>query len=248
MLQTLTICNLALIESAEISFAAGFNVISGETGGGKSLVIAALELLRGGKASAATVRHGAEELRVEGEFQLGTGERSRRVVETVDELCGAVVDEGLLIITRVVDANGRSRARVNGRPVTMTVLRELGGWLLEIHGQGESRALMRPEIQCETLDSFAGTSQLRGEFALALAAGRECRDRRDEATGNERERQSRIEFLRFQQAEMEGLDLRAGELHQLEREHRILAHLDRLRECLTVALDNLQEGEPGPPR
>lgn len=244
MLQTLTIRDLALIEEAEVSFTDGFNVISGETGGGKSLVIAALKLLRGEKGRGDRVRHGAKELRVDAEFVLGEGERSLGVAEAVQELCGVELEDELLIVTRIVDSKGRSRARVNGRPITLAALRELGGWLLEIHGQGDSRALMRPEIQCETLDNFAGTRGLREDFALALDEARACRERRDAVLGSEAERQSRCEFLRYQIQELEALDLRQGELAELEKEHRILAHLDRMRELLSEALGKLSEGEP----
>ena len=245
MLHTLTIRDLALIESAEVSLAEGFNVISGETGGGKSLVIAALELLRGGKGA-----------RRDGAARRGRAEGRRRVsawaagivlggaLAAVRDLCGVDLKDEFLIVTRIVDAKGRSRARVNGRPVTLTVLRELGGWLLEIHGQGESRALMRPEIQCETLDAFAGTSKLRGEFAAALGLARRTRDELEEIAGGERERQSRIEFLRFQATEMMALGLQSGELAKLEQEHKILAHADRMRELLETALAELQDGEP----
>lgn len=244
MLHTLTIRDLALIECAEISFANGFNVISGETGGGKSLVIAALKLLRGEKGRGEMVRHGAEQLRVDGEFRLGAGVRSQGVAEAVSQLCGIDLSDEFLIVTRIVDAKGRSRARVNGRPVTLTVLRELGSWLLEIHGQGDSRALMRPEIQCETLDAFAGTQDLREQFAKALQVARDCRSRLEEAAGGERERQERLEFLRFQTTETEQLGLEVGEVAKLQQEHRILAHIDRMRELLDGTLHNLQEGEP----
>lgn len=243
MLNTLTIRDLALIENAEISYTQGLNVISGETGGGKSLVIAALQLLRGEKARADMVRHGAENLAVIGEFYLGDSDRSLAAVEAVRELCGIELDDDLLIITRIVDPKGRSRARVNGQPVTMTVLRELGSWLLEIHGQGDSRALMRSEIQCETLDAFAGTRKLRGEFARTLIEARASRERHLHILGGERERQERLEFLRYQLIEMQSLELEAGEVQRLEQEHRLLGHLDHMRELLATTLDSLQEGD-----
>ena len=168
MLHTLHIQNLALIERAEIRLAEGLTVVSGETGGGKSLLITALKLLRGEKAAGSLVRHGADELQVDAEFRLGKGERSAVVTRLVHELCGGTVEDDLLLITRIVDKQGKTRVRIGGKPATLTALRELGVLLLEIHGQGDSRALMRPEIQCETLDAFAGTSNLRREFATAL--------------------------------------------------------------------------------
>ena len=105
-------------------------------------------------------------------------ERAGPVLERfVEQACGGAVDDDLLLVTRIVDKGGRTRVRLGGRPATLSALRELGGMLLEIHGQGDSRALMRPEIQCETLDAFAGTAQLRGAFAAALESARELRAR-----------------------------------------------------------------------
>ena len=182
-----------MIENAEVSFATGFNVISGETGGGKSLVIAALKLLRGEKGRGEMVRHGAEELRVDGEFRLGDGGRSQGGLEAIGDLCRRDVSGEVLIVTRIVDARGRSRARLNGHPITLAALRELGAWLLEIHGQGDSRGLMRPEIQCETLDAFAGTQKLRADFAAALQAARASREHLAAIAGGERERQEQVQ-------------------------------------------------------
>lgn len=243
MLHTLTIRNLALVEHAELRLGERLNVISGATGGGKSLVISALELLRGEKAQAALVRHGQDELQVDGEFRLGGGERSRMVAARVQELCGGSVDDDLLLVTRIVDRQGRSRVRIGGKPATLGALKALGEFLLEIHGQGDTRALMRPEIQCETLDAFAGTALLRREFAAALAAARACRDRLAARESGQREQRQRLEFLRFQHREMEALGLGQGELEQLESEHQVLGNLDAMRLRLGQALGALQDEE-----
>ena len=243
MLHTLHIRNLALIERAELHMAAGLTVVSGETGGGKSLLITALKLLRGEKAQGGLVRHGATELQVDGEFRLGGGARSAAIARFVETACGGVVDDDLLLVTRIVDRGGRTRVRLGGRPATLTALRELGGMLLEIHGQGESRALMRSEIQCETLDAFAGTAGLRREFASALAGARELRAKISRQADGERERKQRLEFLRFQFSELRQLDLGEGELVQLEQEHQVLSNLDAMRLQLAEALTAMQDGE-----
>lgn len=243
MLHTLHIRNLALIERAELRMADGLTVVSGETGGGKSLLITALKLLRGEKAQGSLVRHGATELQVDGEFRLGGGARSAAIARFVEQACGGVVDDDLLLVTRIVDKGGRTRVRLGGRPATLSALRELGGMLLEIHGQGESRALMRPEIQCETLDAFAGTAGLREEFAAKLAAARDLRTRIGRQAEGERERKQRLEFLRFQYAEMKQLALGEGELVQLEQEHQVLSNLDAMRLQLDEALTAMQDGE-----
>jgi DNA repair protein RecN (Recombination protein N) len=242
MLHTLTIQNLALLERAEIRLGDGLNVVSGETGGGKSLLITALKLLRGEKAAGTLVRHGADELQVDGEFRLGGGERSASVQQLVAEACGGTLDDDLLLVTRIVDRQGRSRVRIGGKPATLTALRAMGEFLLEIHGQGDSRALMRPDIQCETLDAFAGTVALRAEFAAALQAARAARAELQQQGQDQHERRQRLEFLRFQFAEMQDLRLGEGEPAQLEQEHQLLSNLDTMRQLLTGALEALQDG------
>ena len=243
MLHTLHIRNLALIERAELRMADGLTAISGETGGGKSLLITALKLLRGEKAAGSLVRHGEAELQVDGEFRLGSGARSVAIGKFVKDACGGAVDDDLLLVTRLVDRQGRTRVRLGGRPATLSALRELGSMLLEIHGQGESRALMRPEIQCETLDAFAGTAPLRLEFSAALQDARSLRTRISQQADGERERKQRLEFLRFQHAAMKELALANGELASLDQEHLVLSNLDAMRGQLDSALTVLQEGE-----
>jgi DNA repair protein RecN (Recombination protein N) len=243
MLHTIHVANLALLERAEIRLAEGLTVVSGETGGGKSLLITALKLLRGEKANPALVRHGADELQVDGEFRLGRGERSAAIAQLVRDACGGALDDDLLLVTRIVDRQGRSRVRIGGRPATLAALRELGAMLLEIHGQGDSRALMRPQIQCETLDAFAGTTALRGEFAGALAAARAVREQLRALAHGEAERRQRLEFLRFQQQAMAELRLQPGELAELEAEAQVLGNLDGMRHRLELALGVLQEGD-----
>lgn len=243
MLLSLHIRDLALIESAELAFVSGLNVISGETGGGKSLVVTALKLLRGEKANGQLVRHGATELRVDGEFALGGGERSRAVPDVVRQELGFDLDGDVVLVTRIVDAQGRSRVRVNDRPATLAALRTLGAFLLEIHGQDDSRCLMRPEIQCETLDAFAGAGELRAAFADALAAARAVEARLAAAKAAQRDKGQREEFLRYQVEAMRELDLQEGEVVRLEEEHRLLAHLDRQRDLVQGALAELQDGE-----
>ncbi|MCU0862467.1 MAG: DNA repair protein RecN [Planctomycetes bacterium] len=243
MLHTLHIQNIALLERAELRLAEGLTVISGETGGGKSLLIRALELLRGEKIPGSLVRHGADELQVDGEFRLGTGERSVTIARLVHDLCGGVVEDDLLLVTRIVDRLGRTRCRIGGRPATLSALREVGAMLLEIHGQGDSRALMRPETQCETLDAFANTSPLRREFAQALQHARALQQRLRSLTDGERERRQRLEFLRFQHQAMSELQLGEGELAELEQEHQLLGNLDGMRQQLDEALEVMQDGE-----
>jgi DNA repair protein RecN (Recombination protein N) len=248
MLLCLHIRDLALIEAAEVRVDSGLNVLSGATGGGKSLIVTALKLLRGEKLDGAAqlVRSGARELVVEGEFALGESSRSRAITELIEERLGVRLDpsEESLLVGRAIDANGRSRVRIAGRPATLANLRELGAWLLEIHGQGENRALMRPEIQAETLDAFAGTRAVaaREAFAAALARARAARSRLERADAGARDRNERLEFVRFQLAEIDEAAVEPGEHANLLDEHRLLAHLDAMRDRLEAALAALAEG------
>jgi DNA repair protein RecN (Recombination protein N) len=244
MLLALTIRDLALIAAGELRFDRGLNVLSGVTGGGKSLVITALKVLRGEKVSGDLVRHGAEELRVDGEFRIGSGARWEPVRQRLQTLCGQLPEDGTLILSRLVDSRGRSSVRIDGRPATLRDLRELGEHLIEIHGQGESRALMRPETQAEAIDAFGGTAELRRNFAAALSTARQAQAECAAMAASERDRLARMEFLRFQLAELSAIGARAGELAELEAEHQLLANLDRLRASLSTALDALTEGEP----
>lgn len=243
MLMSLHIRDLALVESAELAFGAGLNVISGETGGGKSLVVTALKLLRGEKAAGQLVRHGAAELRVDAEFALGRGDRARAIPDAVDRELGVVLEGDVVLVTRIVDVAGRSRVRINDRPATLSTLRQLGALLLEIHGQDDSRCLMRPEIQCETLDAFAGLAPLRAAFAEALAEARAVRARCDAARDAQRDKGQRLQFLQYQLDAMRELGLEPGEPARLEEEHRLLAHLDRQRELLQGVLGDLQDAD-----
>ncbi|MEZ5966317.1 MAG: DNA repair protein RecN [Planctomycetota bacterium] len=240
---SLHIRDLALIERAELQFGRGLNVISGETGGGKSLVVTALKLLRGEKAQGQLVRHGAAELRVDAEFALGVGERARAVPDAVERELGLALDGDVVLVTRIVDGAGRSRVRINDRPATLATLRALGTLLLEIHGQDDSRCLMRPEIQCETLDAFGGLAAVRNAFAEALAEARTVRSRYEAARASSRDKGQRLDFLRYQLDAMQGLALTPGETVRLEEEHRLLAHLDRQRELLQGVLAVLQDAD-----
>ncbi len=172
MLEQLTIRDLVLLKNSGLLPAEGLTVISGETGGGKSLVVSALRLLQGARGKADLVRKGAQAATIDGVFRLAEGERSRMVRELYEECLGTEPEEDRILVTRVLDARGRSKARVDGRPVTLRDLQRFGALLLEIHGQGQNRSLIRPEVQTELLDAYAGSSGEREDFAMELADAR----------------------------------------------------------------------------
>ncbi len=240
MLERLVIRDLALLEQAEVAFAPGLNVVTGETGTGKSLLVEAIDLLVGGRADSTAVREGAKAAVVEGEFRV-TGEAARRVARL---LAAWGQDEAeTVILRREVQAGGRSRASVNQSPVTLAALRELGGILADLHGQHEHQSLLAAAAGLDTLDRLAGLEAGRGHFAETLAAWREA------AGALERLQQSlsgyaeRREFLLAARREIEEAAPRAGEEEALRAEAARLLHADRLRALVGGALEHLADAD-----
>ena len=253
MLVELSITDLALIEQAELCFRGGFNVITGETGAGKSLLIDALGLLLGRRGRATMVRQGAQRARVEGRFLLaldGYGERvsgwlAAHLSETLEEGLEARAEGGELelILTRSVGADGRSRAHVNHRPVTQKVLRELAEQLVEIHGQHEHQTLFESAEQRRLIDTF-------GKLGDSLTGYRERRqhwlqlsEQLESFERDEAERLQRIDLLRFLVEEFASVDPRGAEDANLIGERDVLRHATELGSELGALLASLSEGE-----
>ena len=239
MLRELYIENLALIDRARVDLTPGFNALTGATGVGKSLLIDALALLLGEKASAEMIRVGADRATVSGLFEIDDEETRRDIAEAVgtDDL-----DDGELLVERTV-AEGRSRCRVNGRPATIAALRAVGQRLVDIHGQHDHQSLLSPSVQMSLLDGFAGLGGDRAAFAKSLAEARGLASELSELRDSDRERETRIEFLRFQVEEIDRADLHPGEQETLTRERKILVNAERLREAVETAYLTLYESE-----
>ena len=242
MLDQITIRNLALVEEASLSPSAALTVISGETGGGKSLLVQALKLLRGEKGRAGLVRFGASAATIDGVFLLAQGERSQKVRDLYEEVMGIPPEKDRLVVSRILDSKGRSKARIDGRPVTLKNLQAFGVLLIEIHGQGANRGLMRPEMQTELLDTFAGLRERRKEFSSQLLSLRGLHQRWMEARDQGREKRERIEFLRYCLAEIDAFTPEEGEYDELKEEANLLEHQDRLRASLSQGWERLYEG------
>jgi DNA repair protein RecN (Recombination protein N) len=240
MLERLLIRDLALVEQADIAFGPGLNVVTGETGTGKSLLVQAIDLLIGGRADSGVVRDGARAAVIEGVFHL-EAPHARRVA---DLLTGWGHEPGeTLILRREVQAGGRSPASVNQSPVTLAGLRQVGEILADLHGQHEHQSLLRAGAGLETLDRLAELDAERGTFLDALAAWREA------ASALERLQQSiagyaeRREFLTAARRELDEAELRPGEEESLRAEAARLQHADRLRVLVSGALDDLAEAD-----
>lgn len=238
MLRHLHIRNLAIIDELSLDFAAGFSVLTGETGAGKSILIDALGLITGTRAESTLVRAGSDRAEVAAEFSL---EDSPAAAAWLAER--ELADGGECTIRRVVQAEGRTRAYVNGSLTTTADLRALGECLVEVFGQNESQTLLRPDIQRGLLDDY-GQHEEALHATAASAAKVHGVEQRIEALRNAQTRDpAQLDYLRFQLQELQALGLEQGELPALDAEHRTLANAGRLLEDGGNAQQLLYGGE-----
>ena len=240
MLSELRIVNFALIEQLNLQFQSGFTVLTGETGAGKSLLIDAIALLVGGRASTDQIRSGEEEAQLEASFHLPDTHPLIRRLRSQD-LIGP--HESELILRRVLSRSGRHRVYVNGSLCPLRVLEELAGTLIDIHGQHEQQSLLSSAKQVDALDAFGRLYELRGRYEQAYQG---WKDLREQLAALQREivDRARIEdMLRFQSQEIEQACLLPDEEEQLRQERQRLVHAHRLRELAHEVHGELQEDE-----
>ena len=240
MLLELRLRNVAVIEAVTLPLASGLNVLTGETGAGKSLVVGALGMLLGERAGADRIRAGADKAVVEATFD--TNERAELLGWLDDH--GIDADEQCLTLKREVSANGRSRAWVNGSAVTVGVLRELGAQLVAVHGQHEAQQLLDSSAQRDVLDAFAGAQPIVARVAAAHARVLQARSELETLDGRRRAAEQRADYLRFLVQEIEAANPRPGDDEAVEAEHRRLAHAEELRAGAAQAADVLS-GDDG---
>jgi len=238
MLRELRLKNFAVVESVTVPFTAGFNVLTGETGAGKSILIDALVLVRGARAQADVIRAEAETATVEAVFELAGAAGAREVLE---EAGLAPDDNGEVVVRRELARSGRHRAFVNDSPVTVGLLERLGDALVEVHGQHEHQRLLEPAHQLELLDRFADAEEACGRVGALHAKYRAAREEAERMRGAERDRAQREDLLRFQVGELDAARLRAGEEDELRGELRRLQHAERLTAGLAEAAGLLDE-------
>ncbi len=224
MLRELRIRNFAVIESVAVEFGPGLNVLTGETGAGKSMLIDAILLVLGGRAQTDVIRSDADAATLEAVFDV---EPRGAVVAALDE-AGLALDDGLLVARRELGRSGRHRAFVNDAAVTVGLLERLGDHLVEVHGQHEHQRLLEPARQLELLDRFADTEELRERVAGLVAKFRAARAEAERMRAAERDRAQREDLLRFQLSELDGARLRPGEEEELRQERRRRQHADKL--------------------
>ena len=240
MLTELRISHFALIDHLELEFSPGFQVFTGETGAGKSLLVDALILLLGGRASGEHIRSGAREATLEAVFSLSGHPPILAKLKEWDLLPDGTQD---LLLRRTLSREGRSRMYVNGTLVPLHQMAELGGWLVDIHGQHEQQSLLSSKVQMHVLDAFGCLLALRDEYAAQYQHWQDLVRVVNDAIQRSKERQEREEFLRFQCEELGKAQLVPGEDDALMREHRKLQNSGRVLEIVNQVYDLLYRNQ-----
>ena len=240
MLLEISIKNFAIIESISLNFEQGMTVLTGETGAGKSIIIDAMNMMLGARATTEVIRHGAPKAEIEGLFSI---ESNRALEEIFDEQGLELSDE--IIIRREILQNGRSISRVNGQMVNLSVLRTIGQQLVDIHGQHDQEELMRPHRHIQMLDEFGDASffELKEAYQTSFDNYRRMRKQVLDIKKNQQEHKARIEMLEFQMAEIEAANLKAGEDIALNQERDKLLNHKHIADTLTNAYSMLDNEE-----
>ena len=242
MLRTLIIRDFVIVDAIEIDLAPGFTVFTGETGAGKSILIDALTLALGGRGDASVVREGAARADIAAEF---AGELDAGLLQWLEEH-EFRNDDGQLLLRRVIDNSGRSKAFINGITATVTQLREVGEMLVDIHGQHAHQSLMKADAQRMLLDAHAGLHDDAKAVAAAYKSWRALARQREEFERDARNVLLERERLEWQVSELEKLAVRPGEWGEISNEHSRLSHAASLIEGAQQALDMLSESESSP--
>ncbi|MCH7904969.1 MAG: DNA repair protein RecN [Armatimonadetes bacterium] len=241
MVRELSVQDLGIIDTCEVSFEAGLTVLTGETGAGKSLLVDALDLAMGGRADASLVRAGADRAIVNLSIDLSGNDRGRSACEAH----GVELDQGTLIIHREVSAAGRSTVRLNGRLATIGALRSIGATLVDLHGQHAHQALLDVDRQIEFLDDWIGetAAEVRRTVSEGFSCLQELRRQLETVRTGQRDAAQRIDMLKFQIEEIESLRPVVGEMELLEAQLNRLQHSEALSQSTNEALQSLFEGE-----
>jgi len=236
MLREVRLRNFAVVESVAVPFAPGLNVLTGETGAGKSILVDAILLVTGARAQSDVVRADAESATVEAVFAV-----TEPVAAVLEEAGLGPDDNGEVVVRRELARSGRHRAFVNDSAVTVGLLERLGDVLVEVHGQHEHQRLLTPAHQLELLDRYADAEDVGARVASLYAKHRTAREEAARARGAARDRAQREDLLRFQVAELAAARLRAGEEEELRAELRRVQHAERFTAGLTEAVGLLDD-------
>ncbi|RII30619.1 MAG: DNA repair protein RecN [Geobacter sp.] len=238
MLTDLSIKNVAIIDSLHLALGPGLTVLTGETGAGKSIIIDAVGLIMGARASNDLIRTGSDEAVVEAIFDIsGLPEIGQQLEEA-----GLEADSELLI-KRSISRSGKNRIFINGGMATLALLVDLARRLVNIYGQHESQTLLKPENHLLLLDAYAGSAPLRSEFAKMFAQIQTVRERLEQLDEQEREAARKLDLLSFQSAEIAAADLRPGEEEELDEQRQVLANAERLCNSSAESFERLYGGD-----
>lgn len=242
MLETLRIQNYALIDEVEVDFEGGFSVLTGETGAGKSIIVGALNLVLGARASGEVVREGQARAKIDAVFRLPTvSKRLKAILRDVDVAC----EDGELILSRVVTSDGRSRAYVCGNMTPIAVLAQIGDELVDMHGQHEHQSLLKPDRQMDLLDGVARADKDAEAVAERVAHLRRLDKAIADLAADDREKARQIEFLRFELNEINHANPQPGEEEELRERRTIITNSERIFALASAVYSALYESEDG---
>jgi len=241
MLEELHVHNYALIDRVSIKFSDGLNILSGETGAGKSILIGALGILLGQKADYSIIRTGTEEALVSGVVNVSRNQSVLRWLSEHD----IAPEDGTVILRRVVKKSGRGSIYIQSVPVTRSILQEMTAMIFDMHGQHEHQSLLQKENHRKVLDLFAGCEKDADDFTNRFNELKALKERYNKLLSTERERLRQVELLKHAIAEIEKADLKQKEDEELEQEHRLLANYERLFQLLEQIYSNVAESRGG---
>lgn len=239
MLKNLYIENIAVIEKTAIDFTKGLNVLTGETGAGKSIVIDSINAILGNRTSKDLIRNGAESAFVSAEFD----DLSERTINALEEFGFNLEDDGSIIVQRELTLTGKGKCRINGRPAAVSVLKEIGKYLIDIHGQHASYELMLPEMHITYIDKLGSCEKDLEEYRMAYREYTHLRNELNKAVTDESERARKIDLLKYQIDELEEADFYIGEYEELTEKKRIIENKERIASALNEAHEYLSGGE-----
>ena len=242
MLTDLVIENFALIEKMNLEFSQGLNIFTGETGSGKSTIIKALDMLLGARASTDFIRHGEEKAIIGACFDI---KDNQEVKEKADELGISLSEDNNLVLRREINRSGNNKSRVNGQVVTLELTRKLSRSLIDIQGQHEYQSLLSSQEQLQLLDEFKGSEidELKNDLSVVVKKLKAKQNRLDNLNQDQKERERRIDLLKFQLNEIEEADLEIGEYEELMAEKKRLDNAEEINKIVSEAYQRIYESD-----
>lgn len=234
MLRTLDIENIAVIEKASVDFSSGLNVLTGETGAGKSIVVDSINAILGERASKELVRHGCDNAYVSAYFE----DISESVAKKIAEI-GYEVDDNTLLLSRKISANGKSTCKINGRSATVSMLKEIGSLLVNIHGQHDSQALLNPDYQYQYIDMMFSDTELLQNYKSSFKDLISVRRRLKALTMSENDKDKELELLDYQIKELEDADIKIGEKEELNKRRALISTAEAITNALNLSMQTI---------